>query len=413
MGLVPKHQRRWFAIFVLLVSLLVGARRTLSSASETGETDHVDRVQAEGLLKRVGETYRSLKNYRFELELLTEIRSQAVNKTLESQIDLSISRPDKSRLLTSGALGELHAFSDGSQRWVFFPEMKQYRRENAAHGSADPPTRDKAGAMVRMATDVIARYEELGKEHSPTRLLRQEPVTVGDKIIECQVVEVQGMEGDSDQKTMRTYWIDPSSALILRSLQSTEIQGEEGAVLSRLTTRVRQMDVEKEFPADWFKFVPPADAVEVEQFRMLRATGSDLLGSEAADFTLKDLNDTQIHLKSLRGRTVLLNFWATWCGPCRLELPVIERLHHEFKGKGLEVFGINDEELDTIREYLADNEYTFPTLLDSDQRVSTLYRVRGIPTMVLINRDGVVAHYRIGLSQEQDLRNWLKQEGIE
>jgi thiol-disulfide isomerase/thioredoxin len=67
---------------------------------------------------------------------------------------------------------------------------------------------------------------------------------------------------------------------------------------------------------------------------------------------LKDLEGREIQLKSLRGNVVLLNFWATWCGPCRLEMPVIEKLHQQFHGKGLRVFGVNDEEIETIRDTL-------------------------------------------------------------
>jgi len=109
----------------------------------------------------------------------------------------------------------------------------------------------------------------------------------------------------------------------------------------------------------------------------------------------------------------LLNFWASWCGPCRLEMPVIEKLHQEFHEKGLRVFGVNDEDIDVIRDYVAEHEYSFPTLVDPEQQAITLYRVRGIPTMVVIDREGKIAHYRTGLSREAELRSWLKKSGIE
>jgi peroxiredoxin len=94
-------------------------------------------------------------------------------------------------------------------------------------------------------------------------------------------------------------------------------------------------------------------------------------------------------------------------------MPVIEKLHQQFQAKGLRVFGINDEEIDTIREYVVEHEYTFPTLVDTDQQAMNLYRIRGIPTMIVIDREGKIAQYRMGLSRETDLRTWLRKAGIE
>ena len=94
-------------------------------------------------------------------------------------------------------------------------------------------------------------------------------------------------------------------------------------------------------------------------------------------------------------------------------MPVIEKLHQQLHGKGLRVFGVNDEEIETIREYVAEHEYSFPTLVDTDQQAMNLYRIRGIPTMVVIDREGKIAQYRMGLSREGDLRSWLRKAGIE
>ncbi|MGH9426798.1 MAG: TlpA family protein disulfide reductase, partial [Terriglobia bacterium] len=165
-------------------------------------------------------------------------------------------------------------------------------------------------------------------------------------------------------------------------------------------------------PEDTFAFKPPADAKEVAGFRKPARTAVEI-GSEAADFQLKDLEGREIQLKGLRGNVVLLNFWATWCGPCRLEMPVVEKLHQQFHGKGLRVFGVNDEDIDTIRDYVAEHEYSFPTLMDTNQQAMNLYRIRGIPTMVVIDREGKIAQYRLGLSRENDLRAWLRKAGIE
>jgi peroxiredoxin len=229
------------------------------------------------------------------------------------------------------------------------------------------------------------------------------------------VVEAELENGEEGEKSLRTYWIDKERFLVLKAIQSVQVEAsaESGPMETRITTTLSWARIHEDFPDSWFVFQPPQDAKQVAEFRSLRAGGADSIGQPAADFTLRDLAGTEIQLKSLRGQVVLLNFWASWCGPCRLEMPVIEKLHHEFKDKGLQVFGINDEDVETIREYLSEFEYTFPTLVDEGQQVARLYRVRGIPTMVVIDRAGTVSHYRVGLSRERDLRGWLKTAGIE
>ncbi len=109
----------------------------------------------------------------------------------------------------------------------------------------------------------------------------------------------------------------------------------------------------------------------------------------APDFTLEDLSGKRIRLKSLRGKVVFLNFWATWCIPCRQEMPTMEKLHRELKGKGLEVIAINIKETKKeIQEFLDELGLTFTVLLDKDGKVSEEYGAWSIPLSYFINRKG-------------------------
>jgi peroxiredoxin/outer membrane lipoprotein-sorting protein len=314
----------------------------------------------------------------------------------------------------SGALGELQSFSDGTTTWAYLPELKQYRRRagRGATQSTEPPA-DRASYLVGLATGIVTQYEELPERVESPKVLRKESLVLGDQTVECWVVEADSGFPAEGQKTSRTYWIDPARFLVLKEIQFTRFEADGGPLETRITTTFKQAKIEQAFPQSWFTFDPPPGTKEVAEFRLPRASGPDLVGQEAEDFKLKDLEGEEVHLRSLRGQVVLLNFWASWCGPCRLEMPVIEKLHQQFKGKGLRVFGINDEDFETISEYLREYEYTFPTLIDEDQKAARLYRVRGIPTMVVIDRQGTVSHYRVGLSRESDLRLWLRKAGID
>jgi peroxiredoxin len=140
----------------------------------------------------------------------------------------------------------------------------------------------------------------------------------------------------------------------------------------------------------------------------------DLAGDTyAPDFTLRDLDGNALSLSGLRGRVVLLDFWATWCGPCRMQMPHLEKLHREFGGRGLVVIGINvAEPPDLVRRFLDANRFTFTALLDPNRVVAARYQARFIPTTVFIDAEGRVAVVQYGWGNEQDLRMALKKAGL-
>ena len=117
-------------------------------------------------------------------------------------------------------------------------------------------------------------------------------------------------------------------------------------------------------------------------------------GDLALDFTLEDMDGSPWRLSALRGKVVLLNFWATWCGPCRREMPHLENLHRRFSPDGLIVLGINDEPRAQAREFLSKRGMTFPNLHTPDGQVFRQYGITALPTSLIIDRNGRV-HKRI------------------
>ena len=122
-------------------------------------------------------------------------------------------------------------------------------------------------------------------------------------------------------------------------------------------------------------------------------------GAPAPDFSLKSLDGQTITLSQLKGHPVLINFWASWCPPCRLEMPDLVRAYEAHRAEGFVLLGINvtsQDSLPDVKAFVKEFSMTFPVLLDEDATVETLYRLRGLPLSVFVDRQGVISRLNIG-----------------
>ena len=151
-------------------------------------------------------------------------------------------------------------------------------------------------------------------------------------------------------------------------------------------------------------------SLEVTRARdALRTPPSAMLGKLAPKFTLRDVDGKPVSLESLRGQTVLLDFWATWCVPCRESMPEIQALHEQYKNKGLVVLGIDTNETEEkARPYFAEQKYTFTNLLASGSSVVDDYNAHLLPHVVLIGKDGVVRYVHEGSGPTLDITPEVK-----
>lgn len=132
--------------------------------------------------------------------------------------------------------------------------------------------------------------------------------------------------------------------------------------------------------------------------RQPSAVGPAAVGQVAPDFTLSDLNGKSYSLSSLRGKVVIVNFWATWCPPCREEMPSMEQLHRELADEGLVMLAINIEKdgRQTVPQLLASNPHSFPILIDDKEEVQKRYGVFKFPESFVIRKDGVIDDKVVG-----------------
>ncbi len=120
-------------------------------------------------------------------------------------------------------------------------------------------------------------------------------------------------------------------------------------------------------------------------------------GYTAPDFQLQSLDGKAVSLGSLRGKPVLINFWATWCGPCRGEMPYLQQIYRDWSGRGLEMLAIDvGENASTVQDYLRTNNLSLPVLLDINETVLNRYHIVGIPTTFFVDKDGIIQEKVVG-----------------
>jgi len=134
---------------------------------------------------------------------------------------------------------------------------------------------------------------------------------------------------------------------------------------------------------------------------------------EQADFTLQALDGTPWKLRELGGKVVLLNFWATWCPPCRKEMPDLEALYGQYKSQGLVILAISDEDAAKVRPFIAERRISYPVLLDPGRTVHELFQIEGIPKTFVYDRAGKLVAQSIDMRTRRQFLEMLAQAGLQ
>jgi peroxiredoxin len=138
-----------------------------------------------------------------------------------------------------------------------------------------------------------------------------------------------------------------------------------------------------------------------------------IVGEMAPDFALRRTDGTTVRLSDLRGKVVYVNFWASWCVPCRKELPDIQAVYGEKQSQGLEVLAINvKDDSGTATKFFSDRELTLPLLLDRDGSVYDQYKLQGLPDSFFVDREGRIASLQYGQVTSENIRDRLTTAGL-
>jgi len=243
---------------------------------------------------------------------------------------------------------------------------------------------------------------------------KQKPVFVntGGRLRTVRFFSALGSYGTTDVS------IDPRSGLVhrIRYLSEPLIaemrkDPEVGSKVDGSTTTESYEGIVVNRPIDAKLFAKPKEA-SAESMPAEKVTVKIAPGTPAPAFRLAGLDGGTVDLKELRGKVVLIDFWATWCPPCRESLPNTLTLHRKYADKGLAVLTVSDETAAKVRPFLKEHGYDFPAYLDPNSEVSSAFGVEAIPTFVIIDRNGKMVDTIVGGGQDARIAAALKRAGL-
>jgi len=275
---------------------------------------------------------------------------------------------------------------------ILFLTLSVSAQQKTVWSAEEQPIADQIKGLRKLDDTVRARTtKELALQ------IRQLPV-VPNKLKLAGALANLSTEGDFGRDTLQEVTTTLASAL--REQPPAGKPGQPNDLYISLASLVRyeHMQAQSDNPqfSEALSKLEAADAVR-----------------QQADFTLSDLQGNPWHLRDLRGKVVLVNFWATWCPPCRKEMPDLQALYEKYKDQGFVVVSISDEQAAKVQPFITERKITYPVLLDPGRKVNDLFQVEGIPKSFVYDREGKLVAQSIDMRTRNQFQAMIAQAGLQ
>ncbi len=397
-------------------------------------------AKVQQVFTQASEAYKALKTYRDLGAVTTTMVIGGRPAETTSPASTTFARPNK----YISNLEALHLYSDGRTLWMYAPTRSVYYQQPldapAPEGGTTPTPQsimrnlpvltmlnDPDHSLLATQTAFDSKYrgqEQLaGKLVDHVALVSPADAWFGatdaaqsgaNRILVDMFLDVQ------NHMVLRLH-LDLSTAMRNRITRFDQQRQEPQLNQATWQFNAGQVRLNTPIAEDTFTFRPPADAERVDAIAALfsptagrppvndeeqaesREAEPSRVPYPAPDFTLPDLVGRQVRLSDLRGKVVVLDFWATWCGPCRVSLPHVQKVYDDFKDRGVLVLGVDiGEDAKTVLAFVEKNRMTFPILVDEDDKVSPLYHISAIPHTLVVDQKGTVVKVHTGFVQGQE-----------
>ncbi len=384
-----------FNVSRVATAFMIGALFAAGPASPQSSED--SKEKAADILSKAAARLAGEETFAFDAAVTYQGTINGEIETIETIYTVAYKRPDTISVHAINSEMEIRFVSNGKHYIRYVPEFGQYMNDEDDMGPAK--------VIATSGFDVIVPALELMAE-----VVREKPFS---DAMEASDLAYVGEETWNDIECDRIHftlgdapydvWIQQGDDPLVRKISPSMMALEErlGAnagvnykinVVAEFSEWELGIDVD-----DRIAFNPPEGVEEVAAFRT--PTPADRLkGKMAPDFTVALLDGGSLTLSEKRGEIVILDFWATWCGPCRIAMPVLDEVAKEFASEGVHLYGVNlEEDPERIRRYLEGQGLDVTVALDKDGSIGEMYQASAIPQTVIIGRDGKVAIVHVGL----------------
>lgn len=427
----------WLCVFVTATTFGKPAgSQTRSHSSDSGSESsgsHID-PKAEQLVRRASDLLSSASTIQVSIRTDTKLSTDRMSHESVTTATVAFARPNKLRIDVWRGGNESLVLFDGTTATLYESARKTYWQRNQPE---ELPMR-RIAAMVGGAGPLPqpANYVPVILSKSPYRMMmgsaKSARNTGREKLGGSSVTRVHSVVGatdsdalyeDGDKVFLRKHIPNATVALRNNLVGSENLAGFKASC----ETAFDDWRINSPIAAERFAFVPPKDAMDglaplssglspgtlssssssapPEPYSPLNALEEEpserIKGKPAPDFELKDLDDKAVALSSLKGKVVVLDFWATWCGPCRMSLPIIASVSEKYKDRGVVFYAVNESETPVaVREFQEKQNLGFPVLFDTEGEIGNKYGADSIPRTVIIDKNGSVQAIHRGFSPQ-------------
>ncbi len=370
--------------------------------------------------------YQSLRGYRDSttMEIYQERPGEETKRTTPTWF--AFERPNRFRLDTKGHGHETAMVSDGLMlttyldvRWM--EGQKQYTQKKAPEKATAADLRSRMGGFgggiylfpILMSDDPL---KELMEDAEGVKKVGREKLDGTNVTVFELTVPVSSLEGahiplrgGMDEPINLRLWIGKKDHLIRQvafevdmAQMAKEMPEEQRQWMPKkmvVTERHSAIEIDPAFPEDTFTFALPEGSKLVDEFGPPGRSKdkAEFVGQPTPDFVLKDIDGKEVKLADFEGHVLIVDFWATWCGPCREEMPTFFALQNQYEDDGFSVIGIAiNDTAEKVRSYAEKEELNFPLLMGDDRVQKDYGNVTAIPTSFVIDKQGIVRYAYVG-----------------